>query len=84
MLILVEKENEQDEVHIFQGTYFESSQIHHLIIVYRFKHINHDNPLVFFSQTLFKLFLHACNLHQQNLPCLSGCKNHPFHVMMFH
>ena len=45
MLILVRKENEQDQVHIFQETYFESSQIHQLTIMFRFQLINHDSPL---------------------------------------
>ena len=30
MLIMVQKENEQDQAHIFQYTYFESFQIHQL------------------------------------------------------
>ena len=30
MLILVQKENEQNQVHIFQDTFFESFQIHQL------------------------------------------------------
>ena len=45
MLILVQKENEQDQAHIFQETYFKSFQIHQLTIMYHFEHINHDNPL---------------------------------------
>ena len=31
MLILVQKENEQNRVHIFQDTYFKSSRIHQII-----------------------------------------------------
>ena len=45
MLILVQKENEEDQAHIFQETYFKSFQIHQLTIMYRFEHISHDNPL---------------------------------------
>ena len=35
MLILVGKENEQGKAHIFQDTYFKSSQIYQLPIIYR-------------------------------------------------
>ena len=42
MLILV-----QDWVHIFQDTYFESSQIHQLKIMYCFEHKNHEIHLNF-------------------------------------
>ena len=52
MVILAQKENEEDQAHIYQDTYFESSQIHQLTIMYHFEHINHDNPLNF----LFKSF----------------------------
>ena len=30
------------QAHIFQDTYFESSQIHQLTIMYHFEHTNHD------------------------------------------
>ena len=43
MLIQVQKENEQDEAHIFQYNYFESFQIHQLTIMYHFEHINYGN-----------------------------------------
>ena len=47
MLTLLRNENEQNQTHIFQDTYLERFQIHHLTIVYRFEHINHDNLLNF-------------------------------------
>ena len=37
----------------FQGTYFESSQIHQLIIMYRFDRTNHDILLFQSLKTLF-------------------------------
>ena len=52
MLILVQSENEQSQVYIFQGTYFESSQIHLLTIMYHFEHKNHDILLNFLFQNL--------------------------------
>ena len=70
MRILVNKENEQDQAHIFQEAYFESSQIHtaskyiQLTGIYCFKHRNHDNPTNFLVQHFHKLFLRARNLHQ--------------------
>ena len=33
--------NDQGQVYIFQVTYFESSQIHLLTIMYLFQHTNH-------------------------------------------
>ena len=47
MIILVQKDNEQDQAHLFYDKYFESFQIQQLTIMYRFEHINHDNPLNF-------------------------------------
>ena len=47
MLTLLRNVNEQNQTHIFQDTYLESFQIHHLTIVYRFEHINDDNLLNF-------------------------------------
>ena len=41
MLINVPEQNEQDQAHIFQDTYFESCQIHLLTIMYGFEHTNH-------------------------------------------
>ena len=52
MLILVQSENEQSQVYIFQGTYFESSQIHLLTIMYHFEHKNQDILLNFLFQNL--------------------------------
>ena len=51
----------QDQAH---QTYFESPQIHLLIIMYCIEHTNHDILLNFLFQKLCKLFLHARNLHQ--------------------
>ena len=48
MLRLVRKENEQNQTHIFQDTYFESFKILQLIIRYNLEHINHDNLLNIF------------------------------------
>ena len=48
MLILVRKENEQDQAHTFQDSYFESFQLHQLTMMCRFEHINLDNILIFF------------------------------------
>ena len=47
MLILVLKENGQDQAHIFEATYFKSFQVHHLTKIYCFEQINHNNPLNF-------------------------------------
>ena len=58
MLILVWKENEQNQAHIFQDTYFESSQIHESTIMYRFEPRNHD-ILNFLIQNLYKLTILA-------------------------
>ena len=64
MLIQELKEILQDQAHIFQDKYFESSQIHQLTIIYRLEHTNHDILLNFLFQNLHKLFLRALNLHQ--------------------
>ena len=64
MLIRELKETLQDEADIFQDTYFESSQIHLLTIMYRFERTNHDILLNFLFQNLYKLFLRARNLNQ--------------------
>ena len=52
MLILVQKENEEDQIHVFQDAYFGSSQIHQLTIMYRFEHANHHIQLIFFFLNL--------------------------------
>ena len=51
MLILVQEGSEQDQIHIFQVTYFERFQVRQLIIMYCFEH-------TFFSKSLQSLF--AC------------------------
>ena len=52
MLILVQKENEEDQIHVFQDAYFGSSQIHQLTIMYRFEHANHHIQFIFFFLNL--------------------------------
>ena len=49
MLILMQLENIQGEVHIFQDTYFESSKIHLLTItiMYHFQYANRNILLNF-------------------------------------
>ena len=47
MLILVLKQHELGKVHIFQDTYFKSSQIHDLTIMYYFEQTNHGMQLNF-------------------------------------
>ena len=63
MLILVQQENEQGETHIFQGIYFENSQIHLLTMMRCFEHINNDILLSFLFKNLYKFFFPECNLH---------------------
>ena len=46
MLILVQQENEQGQVHIFQDI-FKSFLIHRLAIMYRFEQTKHDILLIF-------------------------------------
>ena len=38
------EKNEQDLAHMFQHTYFKSSQIHQLTIMYCFEDTDYDNP----------------------------------------
>ena len=64
MLILDPKEILQDRTQIFQDTYFESSQIYQLTIMYRFEQPVHDILLNFLYQNLNKFFVHTHNLHQ--------------------
>ena len=64
MLILVQKENEQDQAHIFQGTYLKSYQIHQLTRMYHFEHTNYDILLNFLFQNICKLFLRGRNVYQ--------------------
>ena len=40
MIILMQKENGQDQALIFQDTYFEIPKIHLLTIMYCFEHTN--------------------------------------------
>ena len=64
MLIQELKEILQNQAHIFQDTYFQSSQIRQLAIMYHLEHTNHDILLNFLFQNFYKLFLRAHNLHQ--------------------
>ena len=48
MPILVQIENEEDQVHLFQCVYFLSFQIHLQVILYHSEHTNHDNHLYFY------------------------------------
>ena len=64
MLILVQKENELDEAHIYQDRYFKSSKIHQPTIMLSLEHTNHNINLNFLFQNLYKHFLCVRNLHQ--------------------
>ena len=63
MLILVQQENEQGQVHIFQDIYFESSQIHLLTVMYCFEHTNHDILPNFYLKNFTTTLSRARNLH---------------------
>ena len=78
------KEILHDQVRIFQGTSFASSQIHQLTIMYCFEHTSHDILLIFLFQKLCKLFLCVCNLYQKYLSYLSDCENLIFRVRKLH
>ena len=52
MLILVQKENEQDQAHLFEDSYFNNSQLHQLAIMYYFEHAKHIILLYFLFQNL--------------------------------
>ena len=43
--------------------------------MYDLEHTNLDIPLIFLIQNLYKLFLHAYNLHQSHFPSLDDGKN---------
>ena len=64
MLKLVQIENEQNQVHIFQDAFIKSSQVSELTIMYHFQHANHDILLNILFQNFYKLFLRARNLYQ--------------------
>ena len=61
MLILVQKENEQNKDNIFQDTYPESSYIRQLAIMYHFEHTNHD--IDFFSDNDVSLNFSKSSMH---------------------
>ena len=63
ILILLPKENEQNQVRFYEDTFCESCSIHHLEIIYRFKCTNQDIQSKFLFENLYKLLLHAHNLH---------------------
>ena len=52
MLILMRKENEQDQAYIFQDTYFEGSQKYLLTIMHQFEYTNYDILLNFLFQKI--------------------------------
>ena len=58
------KEILQDQGHIFQEIYFESSQIYQLTLMYCFEHINNDILLNLLFQNLYKVIVLVDNLHQ--------------------
>ena len=58
------KENKQGQAHIFQDTYFESSEIHQLAIMYHFELTNHDIILTFLVRDPYKFFLGSWNQRQ--------------------
>ena len=58
------KEILQDQGHIFQETYFESSQIYQLTLMYCFEHTNNDILLNLLFQNLYKVIVLVRNLHQ--------------------
>ena len=62
LIILVRKENEQDQAHIFQDKYFQISQIYHLTIMYCFDHINHDNLFKIFKNFFCAQVIHISNI----------------------
>ena len=41
------KKNKQGRVHISENTYFQTSRIHQLTIMYHFEHTNYDTLLDF-------------------------------------
>ena len=58
----VAAKKEQAKIYIFQDTCFEISQIHQIIIMYRFEYTNHSILLNCLFKYLHKFFFHACNL----------------------
>ena len=61
--ILLPKENEQNQVQFYEDTFFESCSIHQLEIIYRFECTNQDIQSKPLFENLYKLLLHAHNLH---------------------
>ena len=59
MLFQVLEEAFHDEAHIFQDTYFESSQIHLLTIMYHVEQSSHNIILFFY----FKIFTNCFCVH---------------------
>ena len=58
------KEILQDQGHIFQETYFKSSQIYQLTLMYCFEHTNNDILLNLLFQNLYKVIVLVRNLNQ--------------------
>ena len=61
MLILVQKENEQDQAHLSEDTYFNNSQLHQLAIMYYFEHAKHIILLYFYSKIFRNSFCFGLN-----------------------
>ena len=64
MLILVQQEKKQGQIHMFQETYFKSCHICQLKIMYHLEHTNHDISLTFLYQNFYKMFFCAFSLDQ--------------------
>ena len=56
MLIQELKEILQDQAHIFQDTYLESSQMHQVTILYHFEHVKQYILIIFYFKIFTKAF----------------------------
>ena len=63
LLTILNQENYRDQVHIFQDTYFASSQIHSLTIMYHFRYKNHD----ILQKSLFQSFFFVPVIYISNI-----------------
>ena len=84
-LILVQKETELGQVHIYQGTCCKNFQTYLQVITYCSACTDHLDFIFIFYAHLdlllwnpLILFLCVYNQHLQCLPCLSYCKTLPF------
>ena len=55
MLILLQKENEQDQAHKVHDTFFKRFQIHQLAMMHRFIRTDHDILLNYLFSILYRL-----------------------------